>query len=421
MSISKKVLLVEDNPADARLVQEMLKEQSSNQIEITHAKELNIALNYLGKTDFDVILLDLNLPDSTGLNTIVEVQKASGVIPIIVVSVMTDETDILEALRKGAHDYLVKGQIDYYQIFRAIRNAIERRNKNEELLRSLKQFETLFNSTNDAIFISSFDGRFLQVNEVAVRTLGRTKEELLQMDFIDITVPEAKERIPKLLNAVIEKRKLIFEITQVAKDGKVLPTEISSRVIDFHGKPAILSVVRDITERKRVEELSGQRAKDEINGFLASALPVFASNFPPQVRDIFAINFGNRFDDIMRPRYQRALGDGQATAEGCGTCGGSSPMYNDQLEWIAKLFSNLGIPVEKGLSENNTFLDLLDCPWASVINGNPVFCLLCRTMVTRSAKWVDPNANASQMTSIAGGAKRCHFVMSTSPSELKVP
>ena len=121
-----KALLVEDNPGDARLIQEMLAEIRSVPIDVKCAERLNIALNLIEQSEFDVVLLDLTLPDSRGLETCITLRSEAPHIPIIILTGLDDEALALKAVRNGAQDYLVKGQVHGDLIARAIRYAIQR-------------------------------------------------------------------------------------------------------------------------------------------------------------------------------------------------------------------------------------------------------------------------------------------------------
>ncbi|MFQ5753377.1 MAG: diguanylate cyclase domain-containing protein [bacterium] len=121
-----EILLVEDNPGDARLFQEALKEKANNQFEVCHVEHIHEALELLNKNKFDVIFLDLSLPDGQGLETIGRLQEHAPRIPIILLTGTSDENLAIEALRRGAQDYLVKGHVDSNLLVRSMRYAIER-------------------------------------------------------------------------------------------------------------------------------------------------------------------------------------------------------------------------------------------------------------------------------------------------------
>ena len=129
-----KVLLVEDNPADARLTRELLREVSSTRVEVAHVVTLRDALDRIAKEHFDVVLQDLSLPDSHGLASLTSMQETNARVPIVVLSGLDDQTVSIEAMQRGAQDYLVKGQGNGELIFRSIRYSIERKRAEIQLL-----------------------------------------------------------------------------------------------------------------------------------------------------------------------------------------------------------------------------------------------------------------------------------------------
>ena len=121
-----KVLLVEDNPADALLLQESLSGDLLTDFQVTVAERLRQGLEELGARPYDVVLLDLGLPDSQGLGTFEAAHAEFPDIPMIVLSGASDEWLALQAVKSGAQDYLVKGEADWHFGARSIRYAIER-------------------------------------------------------------------------------------------------------------------------------------------------------------------------------------------------------------------------------------------------------------------------------------------------------
>ena len=128
-----RILLVEDNPGDARLIREMLAEAEGASFEIDWAPQLSAGLEKLSRGEIDLVLLDLGLPDSRGLDTFVKAYAQAPQIPFVVLTGLDDQTLALSAVRKGAQDYLVKGQTDGEVLLRAIRYATERKRIEEEL------------------------------------------------------------------------------------------------------------------------------------------------------------------------------------------------------------------------------------------------------------------------------------------------
>ncbi len=125
------LLLVEDNPGDRRLILEMLAEAGDVTFDLQHAERLQAALQSLGQTGVELILLDLGLPDSQGLDTLRKVHARAPEIPIVVLTGLDDEMVGVQAINEGAQDYLIKGQVDTNLLKRTIRYAIERKQAEE--------------------------------------------------------------------------------------------------------------------------------------------------------------------------------------------------------------------------------------------------------------------------------------------------
>jgi two-component sensor histidine kinase/CheY-like chemotaxis protein len=137
------ILVIEDNPADLRLISEMLKGHVNPTFSITHAERLNEALVKIKSTAFDIALLDINLPDSSGLTGVEEIFKQAQTLPLVVLTGMDDDNLGLQAIKNHATDYLAKGKIDQTLLVRSIRYAIERKQAEEQLKTSLREKEVL--------------------------------------------------------------------------------------------------------------------------------------------------------------------------------------------------------------------------------------------------------------------------------------
>lgn len=127
MTKNSTVLLIEDDPADAQLITEILREKPENAMKILHASNLAGGLEILARGGIDVVLLDLTLPDSSGHKTFAMLEKHVQMIPVIVLTVQDDMELALRMVHDGAQDYLVKNLVDYTMLARSIRYAIERK------------------------------------------------------------------------------------------------------------------------------------------------------------------------------------------------------------------------------------------------------------------------------------------------------
>ncbi|MEZ5083121.1 MAG: Cache 3/Cache 2 fusion domain-containing protein [Bacteroidales bacterium] len=122
------------------------------------------------------------------------------------------------------------------------------------LEQSERHFQTLFNNSSDDIFVIDYDGNFVEVNQVACDNLGYTREEFLAMNIRDIKPEHLKAGVDRKISMIIKFGKYRYESENKAKDGHIIPVEMKSRNIDYKGKQVILTIARDISERKEMED-----------------------------------------------------------------------------------------------------------------------------------------------------------------------
>lgn len=195
-----KVLLVEDNPGDVFLLQEFLKEVTTVVVDLMPVERLSEALNYLANEIFDVILLDLSLPDSRGLETFVIAHHQAKATPIIVLTGLNDETLAIRAMQEGAQDYLVKGQVTGDLLVRSMRYAIERQRADDALRHSEERFRVALK--NSPIFVYNQD-RDLRYSWVYNPPSGLTVAEILGKQDLDIIPVEDAQRLMTIKRKVL--------------------------------------------------------------------------------------------------------------------------------------------------------------------------------------------------------------------------
>lgn len=177
-----RILLVEDNPGDARLLRYTLQEAQSLRFELVHAARLSDALEAIGRDGADVVLLDLSLPDAHGMETVTRMLEAAPAVPIIVLTGLADETVAVHAVQAGAQDYLVKGTVEGATLGRAIRYAMERKRLETEraaLLRNEREAraaaEAAVNARDEVLRIVAHDiGNSLSAVKIHTMVLERT-------------------------------------------------------------------------------------------------------------------------------------------------------------------------------------------------------------------------------------------------------
>ncbi|MBI4497865.1 MAG: PAS domain S-box protein [Chloroflexi bacterium] len=253
------VLLIEDNPGDARLIREMLAEVCPSHCRLEHADRLATGLALLAQAHYDAVLLDLGLPDSQGLDALARVQAQAPDLPLVVLTgSYLDEDLALRAVQEGAQDYLVKGEVEGHVLVRALRYAIERKRAETALRASEERFRSLLQTAPSVILALSPDGRIVEFNQEAERLYGRTREEVLGQDYLAAFLPEAVRNAvaADMANVLGGAPTRGFENPVRGSDGRerVLVWNVD-RVLDCQGQPvAILAVGQDITARKRAEE-----------------------------------------------------------------------------------------------------------------------------------------------------------------------
>ena len=274
-----EILLFEDNPGDANLIGELLENFVDFPFELTNVETLNEGLNLLKERPFDVILSDLGLPDSNGVDTFLDIHVRNSRIPIIILTGMDDEKIGIEAVKKGAQDYLVKGQVDGRLLDRSIRYSIERK-KAEDKIQNLAN---VVESSDDAIMTGSLNGIITSWNKGAEQIYGYSAGEILGKHISILTPPLLVEETKKLVEMIKQgERVRHYETSRLRKDSMIINVSITlSPVFDGSEKLIAISIIsRDITERKKAEESLNKMEKirkKEIHHRIKNNLQVISS------------------------------------------------------------------------------------------------------------------------------------------------
>jgi len=191
-----RILLIEDNPGDARLIAEMLAEAGDDLFDMAHADCLATGLAHLEEERFDLLLLDLSLSDSQGMDTFVRVNARSNDMPVVVLTGSKDEILATQAMRAGAQDYLVKGDLESNLLVRSIRYAIER----NRLMTALDQERQIKREQDEIQSLNRISGP--DQTSVTARLFGMGPlREILPEVFNDIVV-----RYSELMDRSLEER-----------------------------------------------------------------------------------------------------------------------------------------------------------------------------------------------------------------------
>jgi signal transduction histidine kinase len=198
------VLLVEDNAGDARLLREMFNTEKPGSFELTHLSRMSEAMIHLAKGGVDVLLLDMGLPDAHGLETVRQARAVAPNVPLIVLTGLDDEALAAEAMKEGAQDYLIKGQIENRALPRALRHAIERHRMQTEtdLIRTQQlQFKDEFLSHVSHELRSPLTAIYQFVTILQDRLAGELNVE--QHDYLGIVLRNVKQ-LQSMINDLVE-------------------------------------------------------------------------------------------------------------------------------------------------------------------------------------------------------------------------
>ncbi|HOT76117.1 MAG TPA: PAS domain S-box protein, partial [Candidatus Wallbacteria bacterium] len=262
---SIKILLVEDNPLDARAFNLMLSHtKSSFTFETCEASSLKEAIEKVSRQKFDVILLDLSLPDENGLSTLTKLLEHSKDVPIIVLTGIDDETLGINAVKAGAQNYLVKGQVNNKFLVRTICYATEKRYLSNEIEKKLQKelemseerFKHIYNMSPVMMFSFDSEGNFCDVNSKWLSETGYSREEVIGKRF-DFLIPPHHKRLtsaevsPHFLKAGQIKD---YFCQYIKKDGSLIEVLINCVLTaEPFGKKLGLAVVQNISEQCRME------------------------------------------------------------------------------------------------------------------------------------------------------------------------
>jgi len=303
------ILLFEDNPGDARLFREFLHEEELVEVELDHVERLKTGLEHLSLRKPDVILLDLGLPDSQGMETFTQVYAQAPEVPIVVLTGLNDTEQAVEAVRKGAQDYLVKGDVSGGLLVRAVRYAIERKQSEEALHGSEDKFRSVVEQSGDGIALIDEQGLVIEWNRAEAEITGIPMADALGRYMWDIQfqIMVEERKTPEARNTVKDGVLQVLKTGKVPERNKYWETQIqrsdgTRRVVQMFLFPVKTkigniagTVTTDITERKQAEENVSQRL-NELEMLYATSQAIGQLLQPREI--------GQKIIDILSERLQ---------------------------------------------------------------------------------------------------------------------
>ena len=340
------ILLIEDNPGDRRLIREMLAEAGNVTFDVQYADRLQAAMESLGQNGVEVILLDLGLPDSQGLETLRKVYAQVSEMPIVVLTGLDDEMIGLQAVNEGAQDYLIKGQVDTQLLRRTIRHAIERKQTEERERRLQLQLNLSNRLASLGLMI---EGIAHEINNPLASVIGfaqmLTYEDIPENTREDVkTISDNAQRVAdivKNLTAFARQHKLertyinVNDIIRATLKMRAYPLELSNITVTTQLDPALPPTMADATLLEQAflnliinaeTEMKLAHGKGNLLITTASVSDIIQVSFTDDGPGIAEANLVHVFDPFFSTR-----GVGQGTGLGLSVCYGIIAEHNGQI------------------------------------------------------------------------------------------
>ncbi|XGV97131.1 MAG: ATP-binding protein [Leptolyngbya sp. BL-A-14] len=316
------ILLVEDNLADADLLIDSLAEDNTDSVwQVIQVERLSAALqhlrqSFLEQAPIDVVLLDLSLPDSHGLESIPQLQAVAPLIPIVVLTGHDDTQIAVQAVAQGAQDYLVKGQITTQLLTRAIQYAIERSQILKQLQASESRFRAVFDQTFQFMALLSPAGVVLEVNQALAMAEGDRVNDILQQPLWE--TPRwgyselSQQWMKRAVAAAVQGQIVRNEIQTCNPHGELCWLDFSIKPLrdEHHHVVSLIVESHDISERKLIEAktLETLEQERELNQIKSDFVSMSSHEFRTPLTTIrmateLLQNYGHKLTDEKRAQH----------------------------------------------------------------------------------------------------------------------
>ncbi len=256
------VLHIEDNPGDATLLRAMLFAADKKGFELAHVTRLSAGIEQLGRHSFDIVMLDMSLPDSSGIDTFKRIHEKAPHTPVIVLSGLDDEAAAMQTVHAGAQDYLCKDELNERMLARAIRYAIERHHADERLEGERRLLRSLIDSLPDQIYVKDCKSKFVACNTAVAKLMGfNSVDEIVGKTDFDLFPQSLAEKFHNEEIAVFSGQPRVNREEKI--EGSGLTSSGSQRWMLTTKVPlcepdgtiyGLVGINREITERKQVED-----------------------------------------------------------------------------------------------------------------------------------------------------------------------
>lgn len=363
----------------------------------------------------DLVLMDIVLKGKMdGIQAAQEIRERFD-IPVVYLTAYSDEKTVGRAKLTGPFGYIIKPFEDR-ELHSAIEVALYKHKMDSKLRESEEKYRRLFQSSPNPIMLIDSGGKIVYHNEkaeempmMAPDVTGRNFITLLAEAIPDDDLRLYNENFSKVLTG---EKVEPFEI-MILEDKKTLYYEIYLTLMNINNNSHVQFIAHDISGIREAEkqklELAKEKARSELYSFVVSAIPVFATNIPPQLRNTIIKNFADRFESNMKPNFENFMKKNGITFKKNIKMEDSLKIFSAYLEWLTSFLLNLGIKSEVKSSNLKYTLEFLSFPWMEDAAQNPIFSLIFRTMLIRSFTWTNLKGNVSQSSSLIDGSTSMKF------------
>jgi PAS domain S-box-containing protein len=418
---SVKILVVEDESIVAMDIKHRLENMDYVVPAVVSSGEE--AVEKVSETLPDLILMDIVLRGEIDGIEAAQIIKDNYNIPVLYLTAYSDEKTLKRAKITGPFGYIIKPFEDR-ELHSAIEVARYKHEMETKLTASEKWLSTTLESIGEAVITTDEKGYITFMNPIAQKITGWEQNEAIGNpleNIFRIENEETGEQINLSIDNILQKGSITNindKILLITRYGTKIPINNTNAPItdDKDIKTGIVLVFQDVSQRRKAEkereQLLKEKARSELFGFLLSAMPVFASNIPPQIRNNIAKSFADRFEKNMKPGFDENVFKCLLTKESKS----NENIFNCYMDWIEGFLSNLGIEVEELSRQKNTII-FSNCPWEKEARYSPMFCLICRIIVIRSFTWTSIRGHVEQVSCMAEGSKGCvfQFILSGDP------
>jgi len=264
----KRILIVDDNPGIGESLSDIFKEKGYL---VSIANKGSEAIDKLKQTDFNAALIDIKLPDISGIELLKEIKEINPEIICMIITGNASVENAVNALEQRVSAYITK-PLDMDDVLNRIKEALDKQRLKQELKESKESLKILFDYAPDAYYISDLKGNFIDGNKAAERVIGYKREELIGKSFLKLkllSLADISKAAKALAKNIMGQPTGPDEFVLNRKDNSKVIVEISTYPVKIKGKTLALGIARDITERKQAEE-NLKNAKDELQMILDS-------------------------------------------------------------------------------------------------------------------------------------------------------